>query len=68
MSKLNEELVFFKDGYRKDAIAKAIEIVKENGRRAELIICRDIPGFHDGGADCFCGPKVIVIDPEDAED
>jgi hypothetical protein len=60
--------VYFKDGYRKDAILKAIEIVKQNGRSAELVICRDIPGYHTGGEDCFCDPKIITIDPEEIKD
>lgn len=52
-------------GYRKEGIEEAIKIVKENGRVAELVICRDIPGEHIGGEACFCDPKIIVIDPDD---
>jgi len=40
-------------------------MVKESGRSAELVICRDIPGAHTGGEECFCDPKVIEIYPED---
>lgn len=57
----------FLNGYRKDAIKKAIEMVKKNGRSAQLVVCRDIPGFHTGGEDCFCDPKTIEIHPEDLE-
>lgn len=55
----------FLNGYRKTAVEKAIEIVRENGRPATVIICRDIPGEHTGGEDCFCDPKILTIDPED---
>jgi len=60
--------VNFKDGYRKDAILEAIKLVKQKGRSAELVICRDIPGHHTGGEDCFCDPKILTIDPEDIKD
>jgi hypothetical protein len=55
----------FLDGNRKEAIEQAIEMVRENGRPAEVIVCRDIPGKHTAGEDCFCDPKILVIDPED---
>ncbi len=55
----------FLDGHRKEAILEAIEMVKRDGRSATIIICRDIPGHHDGGEDCFCDPKILMIDPED---
>ncbi len=57
--------VHFSQGYRYEAIKKAIEMVKRSGRGAELVICRDIPGKHTGGEECFCDPKVIDIQPED---
>jgi hypothetical protein len=57
--------VHFRQGYRSDAIKKAMELVKKSGRSAELVICRDIPGDHTGGEECFCDPKVISIHPED---
>lgn len=55
----------FLNGYRKDGIEEAIRIIKENGRPAEAIVCRDIPGQHTGGEDCFCDPKIILVDPDD---
>lgn len=55
----------FTSGYRQEAIKKAIEMVKESGRAAELIVCRDIPGDHTGGEDCFCVPKILIINSED---
>ena len=58
----------FVPGQRKEAIAKAIEQVKKNGRPAQLIICRDILGKHTGGEDCFCAPRIIEIYPDDLED
>ena len=57
--------VHFTQGYRHEAIKMAIEMVKKSGRGAELVICRDIPGHHIGGEECFCDPKVIDIQPED---
>lgn len=57
--------VHFTRGNRHEAIKVAIEMVKKNGRSAELVICRDIPGNHTGGEDCFCDPRVIEIHPED---
>lgn len=57
--------ILFEDGDRKNAIAQAIELIKQNGRSAEVIVCRDIPGHHTGGEDCFCDPKVLLIYPED---
>ena len=57
--------VHFSQGDRSEAIKKAIEMVKRSGRGAELVICRDIPGKHTGGEECFCDPKVIDIQPED---
>lgn len=55
----------FLNGNRKAAIEKAIEMVKKSGRSAEVIVCRDIPGKHTSGEDCFCDPKILVIFPED---
>lgn len=55
----------FLNGYRKVGIEEAIRIIKENGRPAEVIVCRDIPGQHTGGEDCFCDPKIILVDPDD---
>jgi hypothetical protein len=57
--------IAFMEGYRKDAVERAIEIVRKSGRPAELIICRDIPGHHTGGEQCFCDPKTLIIEPED---
>ena len=65
---MDETEVPFNDGRRKDAIIKAINIVKKSGRPAELIICRDIPGHHTGGDGCFCGPKSIKINPKEKKD
>lgn len=28
----------------------------------ELVICKDIPGKHTGGSDCFCCPTVVDAD------
>ncbi|KKM28157.1 hypothetical protein LCGC14_1567440 [marine sediment metagenome] len=58
------EIGFLK-GHRKDAIKEAIKMVKEGGLSAEVIVCRDIPGEHTAGEDCFCDPKILVIFPED---
>lgn len=63
--KMNE--VHFKQGYRHEAIRKALKLVKKSGQGAELVICRDIPGHHTGGEDCFCDPKVMQINPEELE-
>jgi len=57
--------VHFAQGCRYEAIKLAIELVKKSGQGAQLVICRDIPGSHTGGEDCFCAPKVIEIYPED---
>ena len=57
--------IAFMEGYRKEAVEKAIEIAKKSGREATLIICRDIPGKHTGGEQCFCDPKTLIIEPED---
>jgi len=57
----------FKEGFRKEAIKKAIEMVIESGESAVIVICRDIPGEHTGGEDCFCDPKLLVIEPKDEE-
>lgn len=62
-----DSIIGFVNGYRKEAIKKAIELVKQEGRSAVLVVCRDIPGDHTGGEDCFCDPKQIVIHPEDLE-
>ena len=55
----------FLDGNRKAAIVEALKMVKKTGRSAEVIICRDIPGKHTAGEECFCDPKILVIYPED---
>ena len=55
----------FTDGNRKNAIIQAIELVKLNGKSAKVIVCRDIPGEHSGGQDCFCDPKILHVYPED---
>ena len=55
----------FLTGQRKAAISEAIKLVKRTGRSAEVIICRDIPGEHTAGEDCFCDPKILEIRPED---
>ena len=60
--KILDETISFHPGDRREAIKKAIEVVKENGRPAELVICRDILGYHTGGSDCFCDPRIIMID------
>ena len=57
--------VGFLSGHRQDAIKEAIAIIKKTGRSAEIIVCRDIPGKHTAGEDCFCDPKILVIFPED---
>ena len=59
--KIKEDIVTFVPGDRKEAIKQAVEIVKKNGRAAELTICRDIVGKHTGGEDCFCDPRTIRI-------
>lgn len=64
--KKTDEVPFYQ-GDRSKAIKEAFELVKKSGQGAELIICRDIPGPHTGGEDCFCDPKVIEIYPEDLE-
>lgn len=57
--------VGFLSGHRQDAIKEAMAIVKKTGRSAEVIVCRDIPGKHTAGEDCFCDPKILVFFPED---
>ena len=64
---MKDEDIGFAPGYRKKAIEKAVELVKERGRSAQLVICRDIPGHHTGGEDCFCDPKTIYINVEDLQ-
>lgn len=64
-SKMEPTEIGFLKGHRKAAIEEAIKIVKSNGRPAELIICRDIPGEHTAGEHCFCSPKILFINPED---
>jgi len=59
--------VLFEKGYRHEAVKRALELVKKSGRSAEVVICRDIPGHHTGGEDCFCDPKIIEIYPEELE-
>ena len=56
-----DDILLFRPGNRQEAIKQAIEIVKKNGRAAELTICRDIVGEHTGGEDCFCDPRTIRI-------
>ena len=65
---VDQDEVDFAPGKRKEAIAKAIALVKKSGRPAKLIICRDILGKHTAGEDCFCGPRIIEIDPDELED
>jgi hypothetical protein len=65
MSDKRTDEVHFTQGYRADAIKKALELVKESGQSAELVICRDIPGHHTGGEECFCDPLLLEITPED---
>jgi len=62
---MDEVILGFIAGYRKEAVKRAIEIVKQTGRSASVVVCRDIPGSHTGGEDCFCDPKIIEIHPED---
>lgn len=57
----------FREGFRKEAIKKAIEMVRESGQSAVIVICRDIPGEHTGGEECFCDPKILVIEPKEEE-
>lgn len=64
---MGELTLGFKNGYRKDAIEEAIKLVKQTGRSAAVIVCRDIPGHHEGGEDCFCDPKIIEVHPEDLD-
>ena len=59
--------ISFIQGFRQEALRKALEIVKASGRSAELVICRDIPGHHEGGEECFCDPKIMQINPEELE-
>ena len=59
--------VGFKGGYRKEAIRQAIQMVIESGESAVIVICRDIPGDHTGGEECFCDPKLLVIEPKEEE-
>ncbi len=59
--KTADDILLFKPGARQEAIKEAVEIVKKNGRTAQLTICRDIMGEHTGGEDCFCDPRTIRI-------
>ena len=59
--RISEDTVSFFPGDRQEAIKQAIELVKKNGRPAELVICRDILGYHSGGDDRFCDPRTIRI-------
>lgn len=52
----------FIHGCRKEAVEKALAIVKANKRSASVIICKDIPGKHTGGEECFCSPLIIEVD------
>ena len=65
LGKRKTDEVPFGQGDRPKAIKEALELVKKSGQAAELVICRDIPGHHTGGRDCFCDPKIIEIYPED---
>ena len=56
-----DDILLFRPGDRQEAIREAVEIVKKNGRDAQLIICRDIVGEHTGGEACFCDPRTIRI-------
>ena len=59
--KIADDILLFRPGARQEAIREAVEIVKKNGRTAQLTICRDIMGEHTGGEDCFCDPRTIRI-------
>ena len=59
--KIADDILLFRPGDRQEAIREAVEIVKKNGRSAQLTICRDILGEHTGGEDCFCDPRTIRI-------
>ena len=59
--KIADDILLFRPGCRQEAIKEAVEIVKKNGRAAELAICRDILGHHTGGEDCFCDPRTVRI-------
>jgi len=59
--RIADDVLPFLPGDRKAAIRQAVEIVKKSGKAAELIICRDIDGHHNGGVDCFCDPRIIRI-------
>lgn len=61
---MREDTIKFTPGFRKEALEAAIKIIKERGQSAEIVICRDIPGKHTGGADCFCDPKIIIINED----
>ncbi len=61
---MKEDSILFEAGARQEALKEAIRLVKESGQSAELVICRDIPGKHTGGEDCFCDPKMIIIDQD----
>ncbi len=37
---------------------------EELDERPEIVICRDIPGDHVGGPDCFCIPGCFSIDDD----
>ena len=57
--------IYFDLGHRRGAILMALDLVKEQGQPAQLIICKDIPGEHIGGAGCFCDPRIVSITPEE---
>ena len=59
--KIVDDILLFRPGDRQEAIREAVELVKKNGRAAQLTICRDIVGEHTGGEDCFCDPRTIRI-------
>jgi hypothetical protein len=45
-----------------DAVAAARRFADEEmEERPEIVICRDIPGDHVGGPDCFCIPGRFSI-------
>lgn len=41
-----------------------IEAVDEDDEVALITICRDMPGEHTGGPDCFCFPGTFAMDDD----
>lgn len=39
----------------------------ENDDEGLLVVCRDIPGQHTGGQDCFCCPVTFTMDASSDE-